>query len=177
MSKTIWNLDPTHSEIRFKAKHMVISTVTGHFNAFNAHVEVEGDDFESASIAFTADVKSLVTGQEQRDQHLLSDDFFNAETYPQLAFKSTSLKKLSDTEYSLTGDLTIRDVTKSVTLDVEYGGTIKDPYGFFRAGFGVTGKINRKEFGLKWSALLETGGAVVSDDIKLDCHVEFTKAQ
>ena len=177
MSKTIWNLDPTHSEIHFKAKHMVVSTVTGHFNSFNAKVQVDGDSFETADIEFTADVKSLVTGQEQRDQHLMSDDFFNAEAFPQIKFKSTSLKKLSETEYTLNGNLTIRDITKPVSFDVEYGGTIKDPYGFFRAGFGVTGKINRKEFGLKWSALLETGGAVVSDDIRIDCHVEFTKAQ
>lgn len=174
-SLTKWVIDPTHSEVEFKVKHLMISTVTGKFNSFNAEVSTPGEDFSQANVHFTADAASITTGNEQRDGHLKSDDFFNAEKFPQLVFKSTAVSKHSDNQFKITGDLTIRDITKSVTLDVEFNGTMTDPYGQHKAGFEVTGKINRKEFGLQWSATTETGGIVVSDDVKIHCNVQFVK--
>lgn len=173
MSTKIWNIDPVHSEIEFRARHMIISTVTGQFDHFESTAETDGDSLENANITFSAETASVNTGTEQRDNHLRSDDFFNAEKYPKIVFKSTSFKKVKDDIYKLKGNLTIRDVTKPIELDVEYGGEIKDPYGNQRRGFTITGKMNRKEYGLKYNALLETGGAVVSDEIKLNCHAEF----
>lgn len=173
---TTWNLDTSHSEIQFKVRHMMIANVTGHFEKFNATVETEGDDFSTAKIHFTADVDSISTKNEQRDGHLKSEDFFDAANHPQLVFEGTKLEKISDEDYKLHGNLTIRNTTKPITLDVEYGGTVKDPWGMTRAGFSVEGKINRKEYGLHWSAVTEAGGLVVSDDVKLIATVEFTKA-
>lgn len=173
MSTKVWKIDPVHSEIQFRARHMVVSTVTGHFDRFEATAETEGDSLENANIQFTAETRSINTGVEQRNNHLRSDDFFNVEKYPKLIFQSTSFEKVKDDIYKLKGNLTIRDVTKPVELEVEYGGQIKDPYGNQRRGFTITGKMNRKEFGLKYNALIESGGAVVSDEIKLNCHVEF----
>lgn len=152
---------------------MVVSTVTGHFDRFDATAVTENDSLENAKITFSAEVASLTTGTAQRDDHLRSDDFFNAEKYPKLTFESTSFEKVKDDAYKLKGNLTIRDVTRPVELDVEYGGQIKDPYGNQRSGFTVSGKVNRKDFGLKYNALIESGGAVVSDEIKINCHVEF----
>lgn len=172
---TTWNLDTSHSEIQFKVRHMMISNVTGHFGQFEAKVETEGDDFSTAKIHFTADVNSINTKSEQRDGHLKSADFFDAENHPQLKFEGTKLEKISDEEYKLHGTLTIRDTSKPVVLDVEYGGTVKDPWGMTRAGFTVHGKINRKDYGLHWSAVTEAGGLVVSDEVKLEATVEFTK--
>lgn len=173
MSKKVWKIDPAHCEVRFRARHMLVSNVTGQFNRFDATAETDGDSVENAHITFTAETASVDTGVEQRNNHLRSDDFFNSEKYPVLTFRSTSFKKMKDDNYQLKGDLTIRDITKPVEFAVEFGGEIKDPYGNQRRGFTVAGKINRKEFGLKYNALLETGGAVVSDEIKVDCHVEF----
>jgi len=153
----------------------MISTVTGKFTSYNAEAVTPGDDFSQAKIHFTADTASVSTGNEQRDGHLKSDDFFNSEKFPQMTFNSTAVNKVSDTGYKVTGDLTIRDITKSVTLDVEFNGTMTDPYGQHKAGFEVTGKINRKEFGLQWSATTEAGGIVVSDDVKIHCNVQFVK--
>jgi len=172
-TQTIWKVDPTHSEILFKVRHMVISTVTGRFERFDGTVETEGDRLETARVEFVIDTASVNTGVADRDNHLRSDDFFNAEKYPQIRFVSTAFKKINDQEYELTGNLTIRDVTRPVQLKVEYGGMVKDPWGNTRAGFVVTGKINRKDFGLKWNMLLETGGAVVSDEVQVQCAVEF----
>ncbi|MDX1591601.1 MAG: YceI family protein [Balneolaceae bacterium] len=172
---TRWGIDTTHSEITFKVKHLVISTVTGKFKEFDANIETDNEDFEDAAITFNAVIDSIDTGNEDRDNHLKSDDFFNAEEYPTLNFSSTSFKKVGDGQYKLIGDLTIRDNTKTVELDAEYGGTVVDPYGNTKAGFEVTGKINRKEFGLTWSAVTEAGNIVVSDDVKLILNVQFTK--
>lgn len=171
-----WKIDAAHSEVQFKVKHMVISTVTGQFNTFDASLESDKDDFSDAHISFSIDTASIDTGNEQRDNHLKSDDFFNAEKYPQMKFASTSFTPNGNGAYTLKGNLTIRDVTKEVSLAVEYGGTITDPWGATRAGFEVSGKINRQEFGLKWSAVTEAGGLVVSDDVKLHINVEFVKA-
>lgn len=173
---TKWTVDPAHSEITFKVKHLVISTVTGSFKSFDATIESENDDFEDAKVTFEADINSIETGNEDRDNHLKSDDFFNAEEHPKLLFESTSFKKVGDGEYKLIGDLTVRGNTKTIELDAEYGGTVEDPYGNTKAGFDVTGKINRKEFGLTWSAVTEAGSVVVSDDVKLNLNVQFTRS-
>lgn len=174
MSTIKWELDPAHSQIRFTARHMIVSRVSGSFDKFNVTAETEDEKLETAKITFSADTATVNTGVEARDDHLRSDDFFNAGKYPRLTFESTSFDKIDDENYSLKGDLTIRDVTKPVTLDVEFGGMVKDPYGNQRVGFSVSGKIKRKDFGLKYNALLESGGAVVGDEIKIDCHVELT---
>ncbi|MDF9798560.1 polyisoprenoid-binding protein YceI [Catalinimonas alkaloidigena] len=173
--KASWAVDPMHSEIQFKVKHLVISTVTGSFGKYDASFSSEKEDFSDAQISFSADVNSISTNNEQRDAHLKSDDFFNAEQYPNLAFTSKTLKKTADDAYKLVGDLTIRDITKTVELDVEYGGTMVDPYGNTKVGFEVSGKINRKEFGLKWDAITEAGGAVVSDQVKIIANVQFAR--
>lgn len=156
-------------------KHLVISTVTGSFGSFDATIESDDEDFEGADIKFSADINSISTGNEDRDKHLKSDDFFNVAEYPKLVFESKSLENTGDGTYKLTGDLTIRGNTKSVELAAEYGGTVVDPYGNTKAGFDITGKINRKEFGLTWSALTEAGSVVVSDEVKLMLNVQFTK--
>lgn len=175
--KTKWVLDPAHSEVQFKAKHLVISTVTGKFNSYDGSVETKSEnDFEDADITFTIDAASIDTNQEQRDAHLRSADFFDAEKYPKITFKSTSFRKTGDDNYELAGDLTIRDVTKPITLDVEYGGSTTDPYGNYKAGFEVTGKINRKEYGLQWNGITEAGTIVVSNEIKLILNVQFIKS-
>ncbi|AXE19169.1 hypothetical protein DR864_16120 [Runella rosea] len=173
--KTAWVADPTHSEVQFKVKHLVISTVTGSFKSFEASAETDGDSFEGASVKFSADVNSIDTNMEQRDAHLKSADFFDAENFPTLSFVSTSLTKKSDDEYVLTGDLTMRGVTKSVTLSAEYGGQMVDFYGNTKVGFEIAGKVNRKEFGLNWAAVTEAGGIVVSDEVKLHINIQLIK--
>lgn len=170
-----YKIDVDHSDIMFKVKHLMISTATGYFKKFDATVEMDNDDFSKAKVWFEADVDSVDTKNAQRDTHLKSDDFFNAEKFPKLTFRSTAINKTGDGEYELTGDLTIRDITKSVKLDVEYNGSTVDPWGFERLGFEVTGKVNRKEFGLKWSAVTEAGGIVVDDMVKLQMNVEMVK--
>lgn len=177
MAKTIWALDPTHSEVTFKVRHMMISNVTGKFTKFDASAETDGDDFATAMASFTADVSSVTTNNEQRDGHLQSPEFFDASKFPQIKFSATGYDKLdSKGHYKIHGDLTIRDITKPITLDAEFGGVIKDPWGHTRAGFTIEGKINRKEFGLQWHAVTETGGLVVGDDVNIHVGLEFVKA-
>lgn len=174
---TTWTFDPTHTEIQFKARHLMITNVTGNFDKYDAVVETEGDDFSTAKVSFTAEAGSINTNNEQRDAHLKSDDFFNAEKYPQLKFVSTKIeKKGDDGQYTLSGDFTIRDTTKPVIFNVDFGGVVKDPWGNTKAGLEIAGKINRKEFGLSWNAAMEAGGLVVSDEIKILCQVELVKA-
>ena len=172
----VWNIDPTHSEIQFKVKHLVISTVTGNFKTFDAKIESDGTDLTGAKATFTADVDSIFTNNADRDTHLKSDDFFNAEKYPKLSFESTSIEKTGEGKYKANGNLTIRDITKEITLDVEFGGSVVDPYGQTKAGYEITGSINRKEFNLSWSAVTEAGNIVVSDEVKLILNVQFVKA-
>jgi polyisoprenoid-binding protein YceI len=173
---TKWVIDPMHSEVQFKVKHLVISTVTGFFKSFEGSLETDGDDFEGAEIAFALNIDSIDTNQSQRDEHLKSADFFNAAEYPQITFKSTSFKKTDDDdEYELTGDLTIKGVTKQVKLNAEYGGSTQDSYGNTKAGFEVTGKINRKEFGLTYDPITEAGSVVLGEDIKLSINIQFAK--
>jgi polyisoprenoid-binding protein YceI len=172
---TKWNLDPMHSEVQFKVKHLVISTVTGSFKNFEGIAISQGEDFENAEIDFSLDVTSIDTNQSQRDEHLKSAEFFDAVNYPKITFKSTSFTKKNDEEYTLTGHLTVKDVTKPVTLKAEYGGSATDFYGNMKAGFEVTGTINRKEFGLTWSGITEAGAIVVGEDVKLIMNVQFAK--
>ncbi len=170
-----YKIDAAHSEITFKVKHLMITNVTGNFTKFDATLESNSDDFSDAKIFFEADVNSISTNNEQRDGHLKSDDFFGAEAFPKLTFTSISLTKKSNDKYILAGDLTIKGTTKSVELDVEYGGTVTDGWGQVKAGFEITGKINRKDFGLTWGAVTEAGGVVVSDEVKLNLSVQMIK--
>lgn len=174
-TKTLWKIDPTHSEVQFKVKHLVISTVTGSFSTFDGEIEVDGNNFENASASFTAHIDSISTNNEDRDNHLKSDDFFNAEKFPQLKFESTKVEKTDEGEYKATGNLTIRDITKEIELDLVHGGTVTDQYEQTKAGFEVNGTINRKEFGLTWSAVTEAGSVVVGDKINLQLNVQYIK--
>lgn len=175
-TQVLWKIDQTHSEVQFKVKHLVISTVTGSFGSFDGKIEADGEDFRNAKATFAADVDSISTNNADRDQHLKSDDFFNAEKFPQLTFESTGFEKVGDDKYKVTGDLTIRDVTRQIELDVVHGGTVGDPYGNTKAGFEVTGSINRKEFGLSWNAVTEAGNVVVADKIRLQLNVQFIQS-
>jgi polyisoprenoid-binding protein YceI len=172
---TKWAIDPMHSEVQFKVKHLVISTVTGSFQNFEGTVETEGDDFSDAKINFSLDVNSIDTNQEQRDGHLKGADFFDAEQYPHITFESTSVTKEGDDNYKLAGNFTIKGITKPVTLHVEHGGIAADFYGNTKAGFEVSGKINRKEFGLTWDGVTEAGSIVVGEDVKISANIQLAK--
>jgi polyisoprenoid-binding protein YceI len=173
--KTKWVIDPAHSEIQFKVKHLVISNVTGGFDKFGGTVYSTGNDFTDAQIDFKADINSINTNQPDRDNHLKSPDFFDAANHPELSFVSKGLRKKGNSGFVLSGDLTIRGMSKQIELEGEFGGIVKDPYGNTKAGFELTGKINRKEFGLHWNAITEAGGMVVADEIKLMMNVELVK--
>ena len=174
--KTLWKIDPTHSEVQFKVKHLVISTVTGSFNTFDASIETENDNFNNTKVRFTAAIDSINTGVADRDQHLKSDDFFNAQQYPELIFESNEFS-MNKERNEITGNLTIRDTTLPVTLSVYFGGVVNDQFGQMKAGFEVTGKINRKDFGLKWDGVTEAGGVVVADEVKIISNVQFIKQE
>ncbi|TVP52109.1 MAG: polyisoprenoid-binding protein [Mongoliibacter sp.] len=166
---TKWVIDPTHSEVSFKVKHLVISTVTGYFREFEGAAESTSDDFQGAKVSFSAKIDSIDTNQADRDGHLKSDDFFNAEKFPHLKFEGVVNGE------KLKGNLTIRDITKEIELDVDFGGVAGDPYGNTKAGFEIEGKISRKEFGLKWNAVTEAGSVVVSEQVKLILSVQLLK--
>jgi polyisoprenoid-binding protein YceI len=175
MANMNWKVDPTHSEVQFKVKHLMITTVTGYFKSFNLEVETGTEDFTTArKIEFTADIDSIDTNNEQRDTHLKSADFFNAEEHGQLRFVGTKYEANGE-EAKLHGDLAIRGITRPVTLNVEFGGIVVDPYGQTKAGFTVNGKISRKDFGLTWNAVTEAGSVVVSDEIKIHAEVQLVK--
>ncbi len=171
-----WKIDPSHSEVQFKIKHLMISTVTGEFTDFDSTVECagEGEDFNGGKVSFSAKIDSITTKNEQRDGHLKSGDFFDAEKFPELSFQSTSLD-LSGGEVVLKGDLTMKGTTKPVTLRGDFGGVVVDGYGQTKAGFEVEGKINRQDFGLTWSAVTEAGGVVASDEVRLLLNVQYVK--
>lgn len=173
-----WDLDKSHSGVKFSVDHLVISETEGNFRVFEGSMSSPAlNDFTGATVAFTVDVNSINTEDEKRDQHLKSDDFFHAEKYPAMKFQSISFTKLKDNAYVLEGDLTIRDVTRRVKFAVIYGGTVTDPWGNVKTGFKATGKISRKDFGLKWNALTEAGGAVVGDEVRMQINVEFAQAK
>ncbi|WP_153797559.1 YceI family protein [Foetidibacter luteolus] len=170
-----YKIDAAHSEVTFKVKHLMITNVTGSFTKFDGSLESEKEDFTDAKVSFEADINSISTNNEQRDAHLKADDFFAADKFPKLSFVSTGIEKKDDEEYVLTGNLTIRDITKPVKLNVNYGGTATDPWGQVKAGFEIEGKINRKEFGLTFHAVTETGGIMLSDDVKLNLQIQMVK--
>lgn len=172
-----YKIDPMHSEVSFKVKHLMISTVTGHFTKFDSTVEATKEDLSDAKIQFEADIDSVTTSNEQRDGHLKSPDFFDAANHPKMTFTSTSFSKKDGSNYVLEGNLTLRGKSQPVKLDVEYNGKMVDPYGNEKHGFEVNGKINRKDFGLGWGAVTEAGGVVVSDDVKIHANIQFAKAQ
>lgn len=173
MDKAKWILDPTHSELTFKVKHLMISNVKGEFKIFNA--SIDNEDFENGKVIARIDASSIFTNNDDRDNHLRSADFFDVEKFPGIIFESTKFEKVSDEEYKLRGNLTIKDVTKEIALNVEYGGSNKDPWGNTKAGFSLTGKINRKDWGLNWNSALEAGGVLVGDDISISGEVQFAK--
>lgn len=170
-----WKVDPAHSEVQFKVKHLMITTVTGYFKKFDLTVETESEDFNtSKKIEFTADIDSIDTNNAQRDQHLKSADFFDSANHSQIKFSGKKYEANGD-DIKLHGDLTIKGITKPITVNVEFGGVVTDPYGQKKAGFTVTGKISRKEFGLTWSAVTEAGQVVVSDEIRLHSEIQLIK--
>ncbi|MDF1612584.1 YceI family protein [Stygiobacter electus] len=174
-AKTKWVIDPAHSEILFKVKHMMITYVKGEFRNFMAELNSDGDNFVADSIKVDINAASIFTNNDDRDTHLKSADFFDVENYKKLSFVGISLKKNGDEDYQLKGVLTIKGISKEVMLDVEFGGINKDPWGNEKAGFSLNGKINRKDWGLTWNAALETGGVLVSDEVKLSAEVQFVK--
>ena len=175
MSTTKWSIDPTHSEIGFKVKHMMFTNVSGKFGTYDATITTDGDNFENAAIEFSADIASVDTANADRDGHLRSGDFFDAENHPKLTFKASSFKKINDEKYEITGDLNIRGVAKTVVFPVEYSGILTDPWGNTKVGLSIEGKINRKDWGLNWYSPLETGGVLVGEEVKLNIQLQFAK--
>ena len=170
-----WKIDPAHSEVSFKVKHLVVSTVTGHFNRFDAAIESAKDDFSDARITFEAEVDSIDTKNSQRDAHLKSTDFFDAGSHPRISFESTSVKRISDHELKVRGNLTMRGVTKDAVLDVVYNGNVTGFGGMEVAGFEIRTRLNRFDFGLRWNALTETGGVVVGNEVRIEIFAEFNQ--
>ncbi|GGE97277.1 YceI family protein [Flavobacterium limi] len=175
MATTKWSIDPTHSEIGFKVKHMMFTNVSGKFGTYDATITTDGDDFENAEIEFSGDIASIDTANSDRDNHLKSADFFDAENHPKLTFKASSFKKINDEKYEITGDLNIRGVAKTVTFPVEFSGILIDPWGNTKVGLSIEGKINRKDWGLNWNSALETGGVLVGEEVKLNIELQFAK--
>lgn len=170
-----WKVDKTHSSVQFSVEHLVISEVDGSFRNFNGEIKAAKPDFSDAQITFTVDVASINTGSEPRDNHLRSNDFLNAEKYPQMSFKSASMTKVSEGKYLLEGDLTIRDVTKRVKFNVSYGGMVKDAENKTRTGFKANTYINRFDYNLKWDKMTEAGGMVVDKMVDIELKLEFVK--
>lgn len=173
--KTKWVLDHAHSELGFKVRHLMISNVKGEFRKFTADVTTIGDDLCTANVHAEIDPDSIYTNDEGRDKHLRSEDFFDVQAHNKIIFESTAMQKVSDDHYELTGVLTMKGISKEIKLDVEFGGINKDPWGNHKAGFTIKGKINRKDWGLTWNVLLETGGVLVSDEIKIHGEVQFLR--
>jgi len=173
--RTQWAVDPTHSELTFKVKHLMITNVKGEFRKFDASIVSEGEDFSRAKVEVTVDANSIFTNNEDRDNHLRGADFFETEKFPTLTFRGTEFKKVDDESYQLKGNLTMKGVEKAVTLDLEFGGFMKDPYGNEKAGFSFSGKLNRKDWGLNGNAALEAGGVMVSEEVRIFGEVQFVK--
>ncbi len=175
MKKTNWVLDPTHSELGFKIRHLMISNVSGTFKNFTIEVKTENDDFSKASINASIEVNSINTNNETRDEHLRNSDFFETEKYPELIFNSTRIEKDDDQTYFLYGDLTIKGITKPVKLNLEFNGIVNDPWGNERAGFLLTGKINRADYGINFNNVLDSGGLALGEEVKLHSEIELVK--
>jgi len=175
-TKTKWTIDPAHSEVGFKVKHLMIANVRGVFRQFDASIYTTGEDFMSGEIDFWLNPASVDTGDEKRDTHLKSADFFDAENYKVINFTANTYEDVDrDGSYELIGDLTIKGISQRIKLDVEFGGVIKDPWGNHRAVFIINGKINRKDWGLEWNTALEAGGVLVSEEVWISCEVQLVK--
>jgi polyisoprenoid-binding protein YceI len=174
MENMKWEIDPTHSEVLFKIKHLEIATLTGRFNEITGIAEAE-EDFENAVFSFTANVDSINTNDQKRDAHLKSADFFDAEKFPKITFHSTKFKRIGDATFELIGKLTIKEITKPTILEIKYGGSNIDPWGNTKAGLKLKGKINRKDYGLVWNAAIETGGFLISEEVRIDANIELLK--
>ena len=174
MSTTRWAIDPTHSSVGFKVKHMMFTNVKGNFEKYEATIISDEDDFTNASIEFSADINSINTNNADRDTHLKSGDFFDAENHPKLTFKASSFTK-SGNDYEIAGDLSMRGITKFVKFPAEFSGLMTDPWGNTKAGLNISGKINRKDWGLNWNSALETGGVLVSEEVKLEIELQLAK--
>jgi len=180
MNETItrvkWGIDPVHSEIAFKVKHLMITNVKGVFSEFDAVIYTTGEDFMTAEVDFWANASSVDTGDAKRDEHLKSPDFFDAENHKQITFIGNTIEKVdNDGSYELYGDLVIKNIKRQIKLDVEFGGVMKDPWGNEKAGITLNGKINRKEWGLNWNAALEAGGVLLSETVNISCEVQLVK--
>lgn len=175
MAKSVWALDKAHSEVDFSVKHMMFATVRGTFKEFSANIVADPEDLTTADITFEVDTNSVDTRDEGRDGHLRGEDFFDSAKYPKMTFKSTKIESKGGGNYKLIGDLTMRDVTHPVEFNVEFEGIGKDPWGNEKAGFSAVGSLNRKDFGLVWNAALETGGVLVSDQVKIEIHLQAAK--
>lgn len=175
-NRTLWKLDPTHSELNFKVRHLMISNVKGAFRDFSATLESMGDDFNHATVKAMVKTDSIFTNNTDRDNHLRSADFFDAAQFPEITFEGREFRQKGEEEFELTGVLNMHGVTKEITLDVEFGGIQQDGYGQTKVGFSFKGKINRADFGLTWNAVLEAGGVTVSDEVKIDGEAQFVKS-
>jgi polyisoprenoid-binding protein YceI len=176
VNKTKWAIDASHSKIGFRVKHLMISNVLGNFREFEGNITTDGNDFSTANISVSLSSASVDTEIADRDTHLKSPDFFDVANFPKITFTGSKIKDLGDDMYELTGDLVIKGVSNKVVLSVEFGGVMADPWGNLKAGFSVTGKINRKDWGLNWNAALEAGGVLVSEEVKIACDIELVKA-
>ncbi|MCO5287332.1 MAG: YceI family protein [Chitinophagaceae bacterium] len=174
-TKSTWVIDPSHSEILFRVKHLMITNVKGEFRKFDGKIINTGDNFHNAHVELQIDAASIFTNNSDRDAHLSSADFFDVANHPQITFRGTALTQLDEDNYQLKGMLGMKGVEKEVVLDVEFGGLMKDPYGNEKAGFSVSGKFNRKDWGLNWNAALETGGVMVSEEVRVNGEVQFVK--
>ncbi len=176
MAITKWIIDKVHSQIQFRVKHLMITTVTGGFSSFDASIETKDSDFMTAKISFTADTASVSTGNDDRDAHIKSPDFFDVVTYPKIKFVVTKLEKLkNDNEYKMFGDLVIKNISKNVAFEVEYTGMVKDPQGNNKAGFIITGKVDRRDFGLRWNVITEAGSIMVGEEARILCNVQLAE--
>ena len=176
ITKTKWGIDPVHSEISFKIKHLMITNVRGVFKEFEASIYTTGEDFMSVEIDFWLNPSSIDTGDAKRDEHLKSPDFFDVENHKQITFTGNTYEQVDkDGSFELYGELTIKGISKQIKLDVEFGGIMKDPWGNEKAGFAINGKINRKDWGLTWNSAVEAGGVLVSDEVRINCEVQLVK--
>jgi len=172
---TTWKIDASHSEVGFKVKHLMITNVSGHFTNFEGTLHTNSADFHDAHITFEADVNSVTTNNEQRDEHLRTADFFDGAQFPRILFESKQVKKVDDDHYRLIGDLTIRDQTHSIELSVTYYGTTQDAWGQTKAGFELNGRLHRSDYGLRWSATTDAGGLILGDEVKLHMSIQLVQ--
>lgn len=176
--KEKWVIDPTHSELGFKIRHLMISNINGRFNDFDASIYTTGDDFQTAEIDCWVDVASIDTGSPDRDKHIKSADFFDVENHPQISFRGNTIENVDkDGSYELWGELTVKGITRKIKLDVEFGGVMKDPWGNEKAAFLINGKINRREWGLEWNVALETGGVLVGEDVRISGEIQLKRGE